>query len=130
MTEEEVTRNFDKAQQERKGKKITFKKAGKVYELPPSPPSSLVFDTLSVAEDYASGEELPKTAMINVFKETLGKEQFQQLKNDTHWHEMEEIFEWVWLEWMGESEEGDGEGNSQSPETGQQSKATSGENTE
>lgn len=127
---EEVTHDFDKAQKERKGEKLTFKKAGRIYELPPSPPSSLVFDTLSVAEDYTAGEELPMKAMMHIFEETLGEEQFQQLKNDTKWRELEEIFEWVWTQWMGKKGEDDQGKDSQSSKTGSQSSQTSSESTE
>lgn len=98
----DVMKDFDEAQRDRKDEVITFKKAGKVYKVPSSPPSQVMFDALHVHENYQDSKEIPSSLIEDVLNRTLGEENAEQLKADTQWSELEEIFEWLWDRWQSE----------------------------
>jgi len=96
--EAQIDHNFDEYQKERKNQKLTFKKHGEVYEVPQSPPASVMFNALEAQQSLEDDKEIPASVIMNILKETLG-DQVYQLKEDCSWPEIEEIFRWIWTKW-------------------------------
>lgn len=91
-------KDFDEALAEKREQKIGFKVRGKEYEVPSSPPLSIVFEIERLFYEKGADADLESRTMKNIFAKIVGEDNIDQMIDDgVTLEEMQSIFRWLWL---------------------------------
>ena len=89
-------KDFDDAWQEKKQEGPTFKAYGEEYELPPSPPATLVLRLNRLMKEHGGESQIPQSAMLDMATSLLGEDTLDELsEKGMSVDEMGDIIQWA-----------------------------------
>lgn len=97
-------KDFDKAFEEKQKPKISFKFAGKKYEVPGVMPAIIPVAMERLRDEYGKEADVPPDETFSLMLKLMEKDELEQLSEDADIEELGEILMWI-LEQYNEKEE-------------------------
>ena len=101
-------KDFDDAWQEKKQEGPIFKAYGEEYELPPSPPATLVLRMNRLMKEHGAEANIPDSALLDMTTKLLGEDNLDELCDQGMTvEEMADLIQWANSIYFGEQQEQD-----------------------